>query len=100
MGRLAERLNASVPVGIGEMTQKLSANVDEEFRTHCRVVLTNRDRLRIHVDHPALVYSMRAKWLRCLGAAASNRCFGAGVREIEFAYGTEGAALPAPASAR
>ncbi len=100
MGRLADRLTETAQAGVGEVARQLAEIVDEEFRTHCRVVLTDRHRLRVCVDHVALVYPMRAKWLRCLGKTARERHWGGKVREIEFVYGTEGATLPRPGNAQ
>ncbi len=100
MGRLAGRLTETPQADAGEVARQLSGIVDEDFRTHCRVVLTDRHGLRVCVDHVALVYPMRAKWLRRLGKTARERYWGGKVREVEFVYGTEGATLPRPGDAQ
>lgn len=70
VGDLLTRLVKDAEVGrdctLDTIVSVLAACTDEEFWRCCRIGCLQQGRLTIHVDQPAMVYYMRAKWLPML----------------------------------
>jgi hypothetical protein len=64
--------------------------VDEEFRKHCVIGAVEHGVALVHVDHPALVYAMRARWLDRLLQVLGGRGRYPSVRGIAFRFGKDG----------
>ena len=74
----------------------LAGVVDDDFRTHGRVGQVRGGTLTINVDHPALVYSMRAQWLLPLARALRERAGQPRISRVVFEFGEAGVSIPAP----
>lgn len=98
MARLVANLDDIACTRVRQAADKVSEFVDGDFRKHCRLCLGAANRLRINVDHPGLVYSMRARWLPLLKRALTDDFSRDSIRDVEFAYGTDGTALPGAAT--
>ena len=98
MARLVASLDDTASARVWQAANKLSACVDSDFRKHCRLYPGVGSRLRINVDHPGLVYSMRARWLSVLRRVLAEDSSWNALRDVEFAYGTDGTALQGAAT--
>lgn len=68
----------------------LAESVDDEFRSHCLVAAVERGVVLVHVDHPGLVYAMRARWLDRLLQVLGKDKRSPSVRGIAFRFGNDG----------
>lgn len=73
------------------MAEALAACADEEFREHCRVADFRGGLLRIHVDAPTLVSTMRVRWQTKILAAIKPLRPPIALRDVYFAFGRDGA---------
>lgn len=95
-GRLLER---DFPVASAVATV-LADVVDEEFRIHSRIGEIRGTTVTINVDHPALVYSMRTRWLRPVAEALRGCACRPPISKVVFAFGDGGLNIPSPQSSR
>ena len=77
-------------VPASHVAELLTGVVDEEFRNHCRIVSIEHQTLVLHVDHPGMVYALRARWripiLKALGHLRGR----AAIQRVVFQVGVEG----------
>ncbi len=64
--------------------------VDEEFRAHCRIVVTEARTLVINVDDSAQACTLRSRWLLPVREALRIRKSSKLSGEVVFAFGHEG----------
>lgn len=94
MERLVEQLTVWNRTTIQEVSPVIAGLVDSEFRAHCRIAVADGGKLTINVDHPALVYSMRTRWLSLLREALSTMRSRRRIDGIVFEFGAAGVRLP------
>ena len=64
--------------------------VDQRFRAHCRIVVTERRVLVVNVDDPLLVCTLRSQWLLPLRETLRGRRCGNLGGGVMFVFGREG----------
>ena len=69
------------------------AQVDDDFRAHCRVAVSSNGTISIVVDHPGRVYAMRTRWLASLSEVLSRSDRSLSGSRIQFEYGSHGVVL-------
>lgn len=94
VGTLIQRLVKETLVGgfvpAQAVASAISAVVDEDFRSHCRVAVTDQRTLVINVDSAPLVYLMRLRWSSAVLEALSGLSGRWQINRIVFEFGTAG----------
>ena len=89
--RLVGQIGGKGTIAACSAAEAIADAVDDEFRTHCRVFVADGRRLIINVDHAALVYPMRIRWLSPLRKALSRSRL---PDAIAFEFGNAGVSVP------
>ncbi len=73
-----------------QLAAAIAGVVDSEFRAHCRIYVSEQGALIVHVNEPALVYTMRVQWSEVIrGCLPGNRSTTL-TDGITFRYGSAG----------
>lgn len=94
IGDLAENLIEKDWRQAQEVAQHVASHVDQAFRSHCRVMGWEGNKLVVMVDHASLVAAMRTRWSRPLLDGLQPGINGRRVERILFKYGNTGAEIP------
>ena len=73
-----------------KVASAIAGVVDSEFRVHCRIYVSEQGALIVHVDEPALVYSMRVQWSEVIRNSLSGVRSTTLTTGIIFRYGGAG----------
>lgn len=95
-GELADGLQRDDESLARRAARALSAEVDEQFRRHCRLSGTKRGGLVVMVDQPGLVCAMRWRWLPRISRTLADKCGASGAAEVLFGFGQSGVRIPEP----
>ena len=89
VNRLVKQIE-SVWTAAQAVASAIGVFVDDEFRDHCRIAVTDGRTLVVNVDSAPLVYPMRLRWLLPLQRALSGAGDGYRIDKIMFEFGTAG----------
>ena len=93
---LARALGEQQGAVCGEVGERLSRVVDDEFRRHCRLQVRTAGVLEVMVAEPNMLAMLKRKWRdRILRALSSHK----GVTRLVFTLGDSGMTVPFPSSA-
>ncbi|RME37273.1 MAG: hypothetical protein D6788_09845, partial [Planctomycetota bacterium] len=70
-----------------EVVSDVAEKVDQTFKEHCRLSLTESGELLVSVDDPAWIDPLRRRWQRRLTEVR-------GIRRVRFQPGSGGFAIP------
>ena len=73
-----------------EIAAALAEVVDDEFRAHCRITVSGRRTVVVHVDSAGLVYVLRSRWRGAIDKRLKKIRPGGYAGRVVFTFGTSG----------